>query len=293
MQDSIGFMDKIYTLINKRHIKKVYFANSLTQPPVLSYLVNFSRLSIVLQGCYEIEIEQNGQPVTLNLTEGEVVFAPPNCWDKPTWRKAGQVAMFLFGKKLTGISLITADGTSESSIKVQKIPISRPISGPTLKILQTILDFNATSDSYIVYPQLIEALIFSCLDMLKEKNKNDAGLRKAHFLFDDICSYMQQNFQYDITRNSVAGEFKITPNHLSRLFRKEGLMRFCDYLTYVRIDRAKFMLCKYDMNLSEIAGRCGFSDIAYFCRIFKKIVNKTPTQYRQLYRGICVRRQQK
>ena len=58
-------------------------------------------------------------------------------------------------------------------------------------------------------------------------------------------------------------------------------MRFCDYLTYVRIDRAKFMLHKYDMNLSEIADRCGFSDSAYFCRVFKKIVGKTPTKYRQ------------
>ncbi|MEN6384617.1 MAG: AraC family transcriptional regulator [Phycisphaerales bacterium] len=264
----------------KNQITKVFLANSVTNPPILSYLVNFPLLSVVLEGDYEIEIEQMGQPRLVNVEKGQAVFAPPNCWERPTWKKPVKVAMFLFGKKLTGISLISCDGSSESSIVAEKIPINRPVSGPASKILQSILEFYSTSSEFSAYPQLVQALAVCCLDMLK--TETEVRVRKANFLFDEICSYMQHNFQYEITRDSVAAEFKITPNHISRLFRKEGLMRFCDYLTYVRIDRAKFMLQKYDMNLSEIAGRCGFSDSAYFCRIFKKIAKKTPSQYRQL-----------
>jgi len=279
MTDSVKIAAHIRHWLEKNQITKVFFANSLAKPPVLSYLVNFPLLSIVLEGCYEVEIEQAGNPIVLTCEKGQAVFAPPNCWEKPIWKKPVQVVMFLFGKKLTGISLITSDGISESSIIAQKIPIDRPITGPALKILQSILEFNNTNGQFAAYPQLIQALAIGCLDMLSIEA--DKPARKGHFLFDEICSYMQHNFQYEITRDSIADEFKITPNHLSRLFRKEGLMRFCDYLNYVRIDRAKFMLCKYDMNLSEIAGRCGFSDATYFCRIFKKIVKKTPTQYRQ------------
>jgi AraC-like DNA-binding protein len=282
MPDSEKIAAEIRLWLEKNQITKVFFANSTTKPPVLSYLVNFPRLSIVLDGNYEIEIEQNGQSTLLNIEKGQAVFAPPNCWEKPTWKKPVEVVMFLFGKKLTGISLISSDGTSESAIIARKIPINRPVAGPALKILQSITEFKNTTPEFSAYPQLVQALAICCIDMLN--TKTEQTVRKANFLFDEICSYMQHNFQYEITRDSVAAEFKITPNHLSRLFRKEGLMRFCDYLTYVRIDRAKFMLAKYDMTLAEIAGRCGFSDTAYFCRIFKKIVKKTPTQYKHTNR---------
>jgi len=278
MADSEKIAAQIRCWLENNQLTKVFFANSVTKPPVLSYMVNFPLLSIVLDGCYEIEIEQAGQPSILSIEKGQAVFAPPNCWERPTWKKPVRVAMFLFGKKLTGISLISSDGTSESSIIAEKIPINRPVAGPAAKILQSILEFTNTASQFSAYPQLVQAMAACCLDMLN--TKTEVTVRKANFLFDEICSYMQHNFQNEITRDSVAAEFKITPNHLSRLFRKEGLMRFCDYLTYVRIDRAKFMLSKYDMTLSEIAGRCGFSDVAYFCRIFKKIVKKTPTQYK-------------
>ena len=57
-------------------------------------------------------------------------------------------------------------------------------------------------------------------------------------------------------------------------------MRFNDYVNLVRVNRAKFMLRTYGMTLKEIAAKCGFSDTAYFCRVFKKISKVTPTTYR-------------
>jgi YesN/AraC family two-component response regulator len=64
------------------------------------------------------------------------------------------------------------------------------------------------------------------------------------------------------------------------LFRKEGFMRFNDYLNLVRVNRAKFMLQKYGLTLKEIAFDCGYSETAYFCRVFKKTCKVTPSQYR-------------
>ena len=57
-------------------------------------------------------------------------------------------------------------------------------------------------------------------------------------------------------------------------------MRFNDYLNFVRVSRAKFMLQTYGMTLKEITAKCGYSDVAYFCRVFKKISQVTPTAYR-------------
>ena len=92
--------------------------------------------------------------------------------------------------------------------------------------------------------------------------------------------YVQENFQSPITRESVAQHFGLAPNHISRLFRKEGFMRFNDYLNLVRVNRAKFMLQNYGLTLKEIAFDCGYNDTAYFCRVFKKTCKVTPTQYR-------------
>ena len=202
MPDSEKIIAQMRLWLEKNQISKVFFANSLTKPPILSFLVNFPRLSIVLDGHYEVEIEQDGKPTLLSIEKCQAVFVPPNCWEKPTWKKPVQVAMFLFGKKLTGISLIIADGISESSIHAQKVQIDRPISGPALKILQSILEFNSTTSQFAAYPQLIQALAVSCLDMINAET--DTPTHKKYLLFDEICSYMQHNFQYEITRNSVA-----------------------------------------------------------------------------------------
>jgi YesN/AraC family two-component response regulator len=91
---------------------------------------------------------------------------------------------------------------------------------------------------------------------------------------------VQENFHSPITRESVAQHFRLAPNHVSRLFRKEGFMRFNDYLNLVRVNRAKFMLQNYNMTLKEIAASCCYADAAYFCRVFKKICKTTPTEYR-------------
>src|SRR5260370_20064961 len=63
---------------------------------------------------------------------------------------------------------------------------------------------------------------------------------RAQALFDSVCVYLQNHYQYDITLDSVARQFEINPNHLSRLFKSQGQVSFSGYLTHVRIARAKF-----------------------------------------------------
>jgi YesN/AraC family two-component response regulator len=95
-----------------------------------------------------------------------------------------------------------------------------------------------------------------------------------------MCVYLQNHYQHDITRDSVAQQFSVTPNHLSRLFQTHGSMTFNNYLTHVRINRGKYLLCNYNLKLDDIAVRCGFRDTPYFCRIFKRLTKMTPAEYR-------------
>ena len=57
-------------------------------------------------------------------------------------------------------------------------------------------------------------------------------------------------------------------------------MTFSNYLTHVRIDRAKHLLRSYNFKLDEIAERCGYHTTPYFCQTFKRLTKLTPAEYR-------------
>lgn len=59
-------------------------------------------------------------------------------------------------------------------------------------------------------------------------------------------------------------------------------MRLADYISWVSIDRAKFKLRKYRFRLEEVASRCGYMDVNYFCRVFKQKTGLTPSLCRAL-----------
>jgi AraC-like DNA-binding protein len=262
-------------------IKQVHVAGGSTSPPVLAYLVNFPRLSVILAGEDQMEIERDGLAAQFTIKRGQAVLVPANCWNKPAWAGRVSVLTLLFGKRQTGISLVSQNKRGETPTAI-KAHFHRPVEGPVPGILDALMNLPANSGDSVADnpagPLLVEALLHCCVKQLSEPVGHTGG--KADKTFQNICMYLQENFQFSLTRDSVADHFRLSPNHVSRLFRSEGFMRFTDYLTWVRLDRAKYMLRHHDRTLSEVAQSCGFSDIGYFCRVFKRKTKLTPTAYR-------------
>jgi AraC-like DNA-binding protein len=279
MQDeaSKAIARELEVFLNRGGVGQVYMAGGSSSPPQLAYLVNFPRLSVILSGEDPMEIEQQGQIGTFRVKRGEAVFVPANCWNKPAWARRVKVLTFLFGKRQTGVSLVTQQRKDETPTAL-KSHFHRPMDGPLPGILDALINLPATSTNTPVDRLLVDALLYTCLRMLKEPPGHSGG--KADKTFQNICLYLQENFQFPLTRDSVAEHFRLSPNHVSRLFRSEGLMKFTDYLTWVRLDRAKYLLRHHDRTLAEVASSCGFSEIGYFCRVFKRKTKLTPTAYR-------------
>src|SRR5512146_2515921 len=97
-------------LLEHRPLRRVYFCGRRTSPPPYSYVVNFPRLELPLRGHYEMDLERDGAATRMALTPGSAVFAAPNCWNLPTWARPVEVISLLFGKRQTGVSLVTAAG---------------------------------------------------------------------------------------------------------------------------------------------------------------------------------------
>jgi AraC-like DNA-binding protein len=271
---------KLERFLTRDRVRRVYFAEDSAPPPVLAYVTHFPRLYIPLAGSHIVELAQNGAPTTIRAVRGQAVFVPENAWDKPTWSDATEVLTFLFGTKHIGISLAQHKGSSEAPLNAIKTHIHGAYDAIAHSVITALTAFAADRSQGPLDRLLVEALLHSCLRLFRATASHRP--RKAIRTYESICLYMQENFQRALTRESVAEHFGLAPNHVSRLFRHEGQVRFNDYLNSIRMNRAKFMLRNYSLTLKEVAANCGYNDIAYFCRMFKKMNNETPTQYRAL-----------
>lgn len=95
--------------------------------------------------------------------------------------------------------------------------------------------------------------------------------------------YIQENFSKPITLEEIAGVVGFNPSYFSTLFKKESGQNFLEYLTKVRIDRAKTLLKETNMTIAAICSEAGYSDLKHFSQTFKKITGLKPNEYRKLF----------
>lgn len=96
-----------------------------------------------------------------------------------------------------------------------------------------------------------------------------------------VRRYMEDNYMFDLSLDSVSEILHISPAYLSAQFKKYQKMNFLDCLTELRINAAKQLLTDPLRSAAEVASMVGYEDASYFARAFKKRTGMTPTQYRQ------------
>jgi len=95
-----------------------------------------------------------------------------------------------------------------------------------------------------------------------------------------MVKYVSENFTGNLTLQDLSDKFHIHSCYVSQLFKKETGQTFLEYLTGLRIAHACRLLRESDLSVNRIAEKSGYSDFLYFRKIFKKLIGKTPTEYR-------------
>ncbi|MCL6457102.1 MAG: AraC family transcriptional regulator [Gorillibacterium sp.] len=126
---------------------------------------------------------------------------------------------------------------------------------------------------------LQELLLFLILDFRAQKSAGDATV--AIELTQD---YMVTHYRQSLSVENLARMAGLSPSHYTRLFRKTIGYSPIDYLTHLRVDRAKEMLALSDYRLKPIAESVGYADEFYFSRVFKKIEGVSPRDYAKKHR---------
>ena len=88
-----------------------------------------------------------------------------------------------------------------------------------------------------------------------------------------------------ISLRQIAKTLNVSTFYFCKMFKKATGLTFTDYLSRTRIERAKNLLLNPNIRVSEAAYDCGFISLTHFNRVFKKVVGKSPTHYRQTLRS--------
>lgn len=95
-----------------------------------------------------------------------------------------------------------------------------------------------------------------------------------------VKDYIREHMMENITVAEIAENLHFNPQHLMRVFKKKTGLSIMEYTTQFRMDAAKTILKDSNLPIRDISAMVGYSDYAYFTRVFHKEVGQSPTQYR-------------
>lgn len=102
-------------------------------------------------------------------------------------------------------------------------------------------------------------------------------------MLEKAKAFMEKNFRDDLSVGAIAANLGISQSLLFRLLQTEEHTTPMEYLRSVRIEKARQMLIDGKEKICHIATACGFSDTAYFCKVFKAQTGDTPISFRNKF----------
>ena len=119
---------------------------------------------------------------------------------------------------------------------------------------------------------MIDAVMCTMRDQMDEAVKSIAQY---------LVEYIHEHIGEDIGTAVLAEKFGYSSGYLSRVFKQEQGMSIHEYITRMRVELAKELLCNTNLRVYEIASSCGYDNTTYFIKIFKNATGFTPQDFRQ------------
>ncbi len=226
--------------------------------------------------------------VVENFSKGEVILIPPNiphCWsfDESVHDSEGKIENItivfendflescknLFPELFSSISQLQGN---ENAVSFTDELLNK------LQVLMTSMIQQNNIERVSSFIKLLE-LIAYCKDMQivgrpVVENKREKKLQ-------EIYLFILSNFQRNISLEEISKSVGMQKSSFCVFFKKMTGKSFLTYLTEFRIESSCQMLLKTKLSVAEICLASGFNDIPYYNRVFKKIKDVTPTQFRK------------
>ena len=140
------------------------------------------------------------------------------------------------------------------------------------RYINGLIEINSFSDILTWTSLVVEELISTYSETNTKKEIVEKAIR-----------FINENYTNDISLKEVADYLFISPYYLSHIFKDVTRKTFIEYLTSIKLDRAKELLTTTNLSVSNISLMLNYKDVNYFSKVFKKHTGVTPSQYRTSY----------
>lgn len=212
--------------------------------------------TIILEGHADYEINH----ICYHVSAGDLVFFPKG--------------VPRLGSTSTGFKQASLDfDSSDTSISW---PIVTPIE-ITEDLIKLLHDFQYNwlqqEDGWEL---LANGLFLQLLHLIQYGQKNN-----SNFKVEKMKRYIVDHYDKKMTTAEIAQVVALSPVYCGALFKKTMNLTIPEYITKIRIQKATLLLDEGQQTITEIAELCGFSDIFYFSKLFKKHMLLSPNDYRK------------
>lgn len=213
--------------------------------------------------------------------------------------KENQIKYLLQSKDLNGLKKVLFEEIGFSSLE-EKGWTFLEVKQVVRKLCNTILEYsmvNASTEDVDTYYELSD-YIESCVEKLDTQILSVAmqslldeviGVQSELYVgsikdtVKKAVKYIDEYYAEDITLGGIASKFNVESTYFSKVFKQETGTNLVQYIANKRIEKAMEFLRDSSIKNNEAAFLVGYDDYTYFNRVFKKIVGKSPREYRKQF----------
>ena len=260
------FLDVMNDIMHSKYgIKKIIFSYNSQH---IEYTHPWIRIMIPLEGQLNASISQDNKMLEARLVPGEILFCLAGGAFAPQPKVFNMITIIYWNELIRFL---------HEGEDFYWYHTNNPINEAGQAVLKSISLSANSNDFSPEVSHLLNALIYiTYKELYMDKTIEHS---KSYRTFQHILNYISYNFHKPINRNLVAGALKITPQHMSRLFKMHSKIGFNATVKKMRLNYAMELLHSGQYSVNEVAARSGFVNTGHFITEFKKRFKSTPGKY--------------
>jgi AraC family transcriptional regulator of arabinose operon len=149
-----------------------------------------------------------------------------------------------------------------------------------IALMQSKDPLRSVEGSSLAYEILLDLFMYGSSSEVRSKMQHYEQL-------EPVLSYIEKHYRNEITLEQLAGKLSVTPQHTCLLFQQTLAMRPFEYITRLRLRKAKELLVEHTgLEIQAIAKSVGYAHASYFIKLFKQAEGITPSTFRSIHRVV-------
>lgn len=225
-------------------------------------------------GCGELKI--GDQIYTISENQGMLLF-PEEPHEYYATGNSWEVDWVIFGGR--GMEAFMADTGKKKASGVYFIKKPHVVSEKILQFYESESIGGASNN--IANSRMAYEILMDLIEYVSDKTDN--SISQKYNRLKPVLHYIENNYDKPLALTELSQVVDITPQHLCHSFKRITSHTVTEYINLTRIRKSKELIIqKQNLQMKEIAALVGFQDVSYFCKTFRKLVNMSPVEFRNL-----------